>query len=172
MSFPRDMLVDWAAVNKTFLRFLVKDFVKSEKGTDFPAFFSTPVDSDTMEKHIANFIEMRGSLYTGDIVLKEYVDLKRYNDATNEYRAFYLRGQLLSLCRNSNQPESCNTVPMDFVNKFNCLTSNYYTVDFAELADGNWIVIETGDGQVSGLSPGQWEFKYYDDMRAILHKDT
>jgi len=75
---------------------------------------------------------------------------------------------LLSISRNSNQPESCNTVPSDFVDKFSSLPSNYYTVDFAELHDGSWIIIEVGDGQVSGLSQNQWPFKYYDDMRQML----
>ena len=51
------------------------------------------------------------------------------------------------------------------------LPSNYYTVDFAELSNGDWIVIETGDGQVSGLSPNQYPFKYYDDMRYVLLTD-
>ena len=101
-------------------------------------------------------------------MVKDYVDLKQHADATNEYRAFYLYGKLLSLCRNSKQPESCRTVPQDFAAKFTNLPSNYYTVDFAELADGSWIVVETGDGQVSGLSPGQIVFKYYDDIRFVL----
>ena len=34
--------------------------------------------------------------------------------------------------------------------------------------DSFWIVIETGDGQVSGLSQNQFIFKYYDDMREMF----
>ena len=30
-----------------------------------------------------------------------------------------------------------------------------YTIDFAELEDGSWKIIEAGDGSVSGLSDGQ-----------------
>ena len=162
----------WDIVNRTFKRFMVKDYVKSVKGTNFPVFFETPIKSKEMNKRISEFIELRGNLYTGGIVLKEYVDLKKYGDTTNEYRAFFLDNQLLSLCRNSNQSEACCTVPLDFVNKFNELPSNYYTVDFAELTEGGWIVIETGDGQVSGLSPNQFPFKYYDNMRYMLLDPT
>jgi hypothetical protein len=34
-------------------------------------------------------------------------------------------------------------------------TSFFYTIDFAEKIDGTWMVVETGDGQVSGLAPNQ-----------------
>ena len=170
LVFPNHTALDWELVNKTFTRFMVKDYVKSVKDTGFPPFFETPVAAAEMDKRIAEFIELRGNLFTGGIVLKDYVDFKQYNDTTNEYRAFYLQGQLLSLCRNSKQPDTCRPVPHDFVNKFANLPSNYYTVDFAELADDSWIVVETGDGQVSGLSPGQFVFKYYDDVRYELKK--
>ena len=168
LCFEHGEDIDWDLVNSTFRRFFIKDYVKSVKGHGFPDFFETPVTSEIMSAHISSFIELRGNLYTGGIVLKEYVDLMRYGSFTNEYRAFYLFRELLSLCRNSNQPDSCATVPLDFVKRFADLPSNYYTVDFAELADGRWIVIETGDGQVSGLSPNQFAFKYYDDMKTVL----
>ena len=170
LYFENPVDIDWDLVNGTFRKFLIKDYVKSVKGSKFPDFFETPVKPEELNAQIAEFIELRGGLFTGGIVLKEYVDLKKYGSATNEYRAFYLCGQLLSLCHNSNQPDSCGFVPLDFVNKFTKLLSNYYTVDFAELADGSWIVIETGDGQVSGLSPNQHVFQYFDDMRATLRR--
>ena len=155
-------------VNRTFKRFMVKDFVKSVKGCDFPQFFKTPVNNDELKKQISKFIEHRDDLFTGGIVLKEYIDFKKYGDTTNEYRAFFLNEKLLSVCRNSKQPDICISVPIEFVMRFNTLKSNYYTVDFGELTDGSWIVIEAGDGQVSGLSPKQHVFKYYDDMRHLM----
>ncbi|WP_181991340.1 ATP-grasp domain-containing protein [Hungatella hathewayi] len=44
-------------------------------------------------------------------------------------------------------------VPEDVLNnKELCLlNSNFYTIDFARTTNGKYIVIETGDGQVSGL---------------------
>lgn len=42
----------------------------------------------------------------------------------------------------------------------------FYTVDFAELEDGTWKVIEAGDGSVSGLSDGQ---DYAAFFRALYH---
>ena len=118
LYFDNPVDIDWDLVNRTFSRFLVKDYVKSVKGFKFPDYFETPVNHEELNGRIAEFVELRGGLFTGGIVLKEYVDLKKYDGATNEYRAFYLFGQLLSLCRNSNQPDSCGFVPLDFVNRF------------------------------------------------------
>ena len=168
MSFADGQRIDWGIVNGRFKRFMIKDYVKSVKDTDFPLYFETPVRGRDMEKRIAGFIELRDKLFTGGIVLKEFVELKRYGTTTNEYRAFFLNNQLLSLSRNSNQSDNTPFVTFDFVKKFSNMPSKYYTVDFGEMDDGEWIVVETGDGQVSGLSPNQNMFKYFDDMRRIL----
>ena len=168
LFFEQGVAIDWALINRTFKRFMVKDYVKSVKGMGFPTFFDTPVEAAEMDSRISEFVKLRDNLFTGGIVLKEYVDLKKYGETTNEYRAFFLKGELLSFCRNTNQCETCEVVPFDFIMKFSTLPSNYYTVDFGELSDGSWIVIETGDGQVSGLSPKQDLSKYYDEMLMIM----
>jgi hypothetical protein len=43
---------------------------------------------------------------------------------------------------------------MPAVYKLNSV-SKFYTVDLAQLINGEWIIVETGDGQVSGLAPNQ-----------------
>ncbi|MDS0526599.1 ATP-grasp domain-containing protein [Clostridium sp. SHJSY1] len=160
--------IDWNDINIEFERFMIKDYVKSVKGSKFPRYFETPVRKDVMDSYIEEFINLRGALFTEGIVIKEFVDFKKYGERTNEYRAFYLNGKLVTVSKNSSQPDKCPVVPIEFVEKFNCLDSNFYTVDFAELENGDWIVVETGDGQVSGLSPNQYIFKFYDEIRAII----
>jgi len=172
LYFPTGASIDWGLVNSTFSRFMIKDAVKSVKGHDFPSAFETPIIASEMDAHVENFRNLRGKLFTGGILLKEYVNFKKYGNSTNEYRAFYLKNNLLSLSRNSNQPETCPTPPQGLIEKYAKLPSNYYTVDFGELNNGQWIVIETGDGQVSGLSPMQFAFKYYDDIRFALNSKT
>ncbi len=56
--------------------------------------------------------------------------------------------------------------PMELLEKYRELNSPYYTVDYAELEDGAWKVIECGDGQVSGLSDGQ-DYEAY--FRALYY---
>jgi len=157
-------------VNREFSRFLVKDYVKSVKGHDFPSHFDTPIKQEELNTYIERFIDYRQPLFTGGIVLKEYIELKKYGSAANEYRAFYLFGEVLTVSRNSNQSERCPFVPIELVEKFTGLPSNYYTIDFGELDDGSFVILEAGDGQVSGLSPNQYIFKYFDEMRRILIK--
>ena len=81
-------------------------------------------------------------------------------------------GKLLSITKNSNQLNGCSTIPQAYCMKFNSLPSKYYSIDFAELYDGRWIVIETGDGQVSGLASGQSVDKYYEEMLKIIYNDV
>ena len=68
---------------------------------------------------------------------------------------FYINGEIATISRNSGQPDSAPTPPIELVEKYNNLNSKFYTVDYAELTDGSWIIIEAGDGSVSGLSDFQ-----------------
>ena len=160
ISFPGTE-VDAGVVNRAFDRFMVKDYVKSVKGTPFPSCIETPVGQAELDSLVAEFVRLRGGLFTEGIALKEVANLRLRGETTNEWRAFYLRGRLLNVCRNSNQHGSVPKPPENFVASCENLGSPYYTVDFAELEDGGWIVLETGDGQVSGLATAQDYAIYY-----------
>jgi hypothetical protein len=154
--------------NERFKRFIIKDFVKSVKGHDFPAFVDTPISQAELDKLIERFIDLRQPLFTGGIVFKEFVNLKRYEGKTNECRAFYMYGKVLSVSKNSGQPESAPLVPMDLAKRFANIPSSYYTIDFGELDDGTFTILETGDGQVSGLPSSLSVPEYYGNMKKIL----
>ena len=81
-----------------------------------------------------------------------------------------LAGDLLNVCRNSNQPASAAKPLEELVLACSNLGSPYYTVDFAERADGAWIVVETGDGQVSGLAAAQDPVIYYQVLADALER--
>ena len=161
MMIFEDGKVDIEAVKRQYPRFMVKDSVKSVKGTEFPAFFDSKVTQDEFDMWMEVFYKYRGNLLTGSICIKEYLDLKRYNGRTNEFRVFYADHKIISICRNSLQPDHTAEPPEEFIKKYNNLGSPYYTVDYAELSDGSWKIIEAGDGGVSGLSPGQDAGVYY-----------
>jgi hypothetical protein len=101
------------------------------------------------------FYKYRGDLLTGGICIKEYLELKKYDGKNNEYRAFYANHEMISLEPNSGQGTFAPTPPEQMLKKYQTLESPFYTVDYAELTDGSWRVIETGDGSVSGLSDNQ-----------------
>lgn len=160
--------IDLEYINKTAGRFMVKDFVKSVKGTDFPKYFECP-SKEYFESQMQKFAEYRGDLFTGGIQVKEYLDLKKYGSNTNEYRAFYLNGQVISISHNSNQPGDANQPSNKLIQKYSHLQSSFYTVDYAECADGSFRVIETGDGGVSGLPEELSADMFYEKISEILH---
>ena len=166
--------IDWNNVKAYFnKKFIIKDYVKSVKDWDFPEYFDCTYTDEELDKWLNKFIELRGDLYTGGIIFKEYVELDRTNGKTHEFRAFYYKGRLITLYCNSNNEEDLNSQSklnkheklIKQVKKFAelvpKLNSQFYTIDFAIKKNGDIIIIETGDGQVSGLpSPNEAEQLY------------
>ena len=68
---------------------------------------------------------------------------------------FYMNHEIATVSRNSGQLSTAAAPPKALVEKYCNLPSVFYTVDFAELDNGTWQIIEAGDGSVSGLSEGQ-----------------
>lgn len=72
-----------AEIAAKFEKFIVKDFVKSEKGTDFPTYFEASITQEEFSRWLKIFRDYRGKLFTGGICIKEYVELKKSIVATN-----------------------------------------------------------------------------------------
>ena len=158
--YPLHAQIDVEKLKKSFERFMVKDYVKSVKGTDFPRYFDQNITQDEFDRWMEVFYKYRGDLLTGGICMKEFLDLKRYGEKTNEYRVFYINHQIATICRNSGQGNYTPEPPKELIEKYRNLASPYYTVDYAELEDGIWRIIEAGDGEVSGLSDNQ-DYEHY-----------
>lgn len=168
LLFPLHAPIDISLVRKSFPKFMVKDYVKSVKGTEFPKFFDESTTQEEFDRWMEVFYKYRGELLTGGICIKEYLDLKRYDGKTNEYRMFYVDGIGITLEPNSGQGDFTPKPPRALLEKYCSLGSPFYTVDFAELSDGSWKVIETGDGGVSGLSDRQDAGAFYRAIHAAF----
>lgn len=142
--------------------------MKSVKDSRFPKSFESSLSDDELDEYLQTFIHYRGSHFTGGFCFKEFFDLKRYGQTTNEYRIFYLNNKVLSVSKNSGQSTLCPLPPESLINKYKELDSPYYTIDMVELSDGDWKIIETGDGQVSGLSDSQKYEVYFRDLKELL----
>lgn len=116
-----------------FKRFMVKDFVKSVKGTEFPRYFDQSVTQ-------ADFDRWMG--------------------------VFYIDHEPVTVSRNSGQGSFTPEPPRGLLDKYRNLSSPFYTIDYAELEDGSWKILEAGDGGVSGLSENQ---DYGQFFRALYH---
>lgn len=164
--YPLHEQIDVGVLKKRFPRFMIKDFVKSVKGTEFPRYFDASVSQGEFDEWMKVFYKYRGDLLTGGICVKEFLDLKFYDNRPNEYRVFYANGEIVTISRNSGQYGYTPEPPKELIEKYRNLPSCYYTVDYAELADGSWKVMEAGDGSVSGLSENQNAEHYF---RALYH---
>lgn len=158
--YPLHTKIDVESLKKSFNHFMVKDYVKSVKGTEFPKYFDRSVTQEEFDHWMEVFYKYRGELLTGGICIKEYLDLKQYGDKTNEYRVFYINHEIATICKNSGQGNYTQEPPTEMIEKYRYLASPYYTVDYAELEDGTWKIIEAGDGEVSGLSDNQ-DYEHY-----------
>lgn len=161
MKFPLHTRIDVKFLQDTFGRFMVKDYVKSVKGSDFPVYFDSSITQSEFDNWMEKFYEYRGDLLTGGICIKKYLDLKKYDSHTNEYRAFYYHNELMILMKSSNQIIEYCKPPVELINKYKMLDSPFFTLDFAQLEDDSWIIIESGDGQVSGITDSSQTETFY-----------
>jgi len=147
--------------------FIMKDFVKSAKHISELFIIPSGIKGVELLERAEKFIKVRGDSFNEGLVFKEFADLKRdSDDKLNEWRLFYYEGKLASSSPNSNQSRTDFNHPEDFIESvvngiaFQ-IDSNFFTIDIAEKEDGSWIIIENGDGQVSGLSPNQNFLEFY-----------
>lgn len=164
--YPLHTQINVDSIKHTMGRFMVKDYVKSVKGTEFPKYFGEDITQEEFDKWMEVFYKYRGNLLTGGICIKEYLNLKHYGDHTNEYRVFYINNKIATITRNSGQNIDALLPPQQLLEKYSYLESGYYTVDYAELEDGSWKIIEAGDGQVSGLA----EYQDYEQYFKVLYE--
>ena len=151
--------------------FIMKDFVKSAKYV--PGLFKMQggITGEALLEKVEEFVEHRGKLFSEGLVFKEFENLKKYGENVNEYRLFFYENRLVSCSQNSNLKPLEGVVPLS--TKFAediafQIDSNFFTIDIAEKEDGTWMIIETGDGQVSGLSPDQNCLEFYASMQGQL----
>lgn len=166
LVYPKGKEINLDEVKQNFKRFMVKDYVKSVKGTEFPRYFESDVSQEEFDKWMEVFYKYRGNLFTGGICIKEFLPLKFYNSKSNEYRVYYIKNEIATISRNSGQENDTPLPPQELLEKYKNLDSIFYTIDYAELEDGSWRILEAGDGGVSGLSDYQ---DYETFFRTMYH---
>jgi hypothetical protein len=139
---------------------IVKDFVKSEKYAWHDAcYIHDASDLSKVRRIVDGFLERRGDAFEGGLVLREFQRLASRTDhpntgmpVANEWRVFWLEHKPVLVVRGFESGESSIRPPIDLAcNWARRVDSQFFTMDLALDADGNWIVIELGDGQVAGL---------------------
>jgi hypothetical protein len=140
---------------------IVKDFVKSRKHEWFEAcYIASATDRDAVSRIVAKFLELQGDDINEGLVFREYVEFEPVGihprsgmPLTEEYRIFWLDGQ--PVFWSPYWEEGAYKVSEPQIERFSALAaavrSRFFTMDLARRRDGGWMIVELGDGQVSGL---------------------
>lgn len=142
--------------------YIVKDYVKSRKHEWYDAcFIKNIADKANTSKIIGNFIDRQGTSLVGGIVLRQFENLKQIGfheksgmPISEEYHVFIYTGKVLVI---DNYWCDGNVVSFSEDEKkwietlASKVKSNFITMDLARKKDGRLMIMELGDGQVSGL---------------------
>lgn len=143
---------------------MIKDYVKSRKHEWYDACFIPDVtDMENANTVISNFVLRQAENIVGGIVIREFLNLNSIGYHTisampisEEYRAFVLAGNILAIDNYWNENEAnaltFSQADLDWLTaRIKKIHSNFVTMDFARKSDGSLVIMELGDGQVSGL---------------------
>lgn len=187
-----DAVLDVARVHRDALGtagVLVKDYVKSRKHEWHEACF-VPADAHgydeaALERVVRTFIDRQAERLVGGVVLRAFVPFESVGThpksgmpITAEHRVFVHRG--VPLCsapywRDGTyagpaadvQPALDQLTPV-FAACADAVQSPLFTADVALGTDGQWRVVELGDGQVAGLLGTLDEHAFYRALHAAL----
>lgn len=169
-------LIDNYDYNKKF-PIIIKDYVKSEKHFWNEACFCPNArDEDHVEKVVKRFMELRD--IEGGIVFKEFVELDCVQfdpilktQTAKEYRLFFLNGKMIDCIKYWEGNEYDEMPPLEkFEEIGKKINSNFFSMDVAKKKDGTWIIIEVGDGQVTGLPKSCDIKKFYTRLREEMER--
>jgi hypothetical protein len=147
---------------------IVKDFVKSRKHDWHEACFIPDAAQETAAlRVIQRFIELQGETLNGSLVLRRFVPLEIIGEHPRskmplgrEWRIFVAGAEVFSIPYwGQVENEAPDLAP--FQSAMAQIPSNFWTMDLARTQKGDWVVLELGDGQVSGLPDGTNAQQFY-----------
>jgi len=172
---PKSMILDKSATPAdikfaaTFLdseSFIVKDFVKSRKHEWETACYAPNLD--ILPNIVAEFIRLQEDFLVGGVVIREFVNLDKQ---VPEVRVWWSHDVpvLATLHPDASDDDVMVEPPAHFLDEVKfavqVLGAPFVTTDLAKTASGEWIVIEVGDGQVSGMPSSVSD----EDYQKLIH---
>lgn len=140
---------------------VVKDFVKSRKHEWSEAcFIPSAADRPSVERVVRRFLELQGDYLNEGLVFREFVQFeplgthsKSGMPLTKEFRLFFLDAKPIfwtPYWEEGNYGDQSPPVEQ-FTDVAKRVQSRFFTMDVAKRLDGDWMIVELGDGQVAGL---------------------
>ena len=154
---------------------VIKDYVKSQKHYWKEAcYIPSASDKEKANSVISKFIELQDSDLNEGLVFREYVELEELTNhsesgmpLTKEFRVFVKNREIISVFKYWDEGDYKNVEPVieAFEEIIPKIKSNFFTMDISKKKDGNWIIVELGDGQVAGLPDNADKEAFYDRLR-------
>lgn len=163
---PYSGTLDMDAVTATLVPFedrplILKDYVKSRKHEWLEAcFIPSATNRADVERVTTRFLELQGEDLNEGLVFREFLPFrpltthsKSRMPLTVEYRCFVMDGEIKVRFPYWEEGEyEIDTPPLaDFATVARRVQSRFYTMDIAQHENGQWFIVELGDGQVAGL---------------------
>ena len=161
---------------------VVKDFVKSRKHEWGEAcFIPSAADQAAVERVVGRFLELQGDDLNVGLVFREYVEFEPIGvhprsgmPLTEEYRSFWLDGVPVFWAPYWEEAVyGVTEPPLDtFAEVATSVRSHFFSMDVARRRGGGWMIVELGDGQVSGLPRESDADRFYHAMSSRLSDGT
>lgn len=143
---------------------IIKDYVKSCKHQWSDAcYVPDAADLENFDRVVKNLLDIRGEDFEGGVIVREFINLEFLSEhpkskmpLSKEFRLFFLNHSLLQIFNYWDEGDYHDEMPSSekiskFIEIAKNIESEFFTMDIAKTIDGEWIIIELGDGQVSGL---------------------
>ena len=154
---------------------IVKDYVKSRKHEwNEACYIPKASDTENVIKIVQRLIELQGSDFNVGIVFREFVKLdflathpESNMPLSKEFRIFFAYGEPIYTTNYWGEGDYASLKPNvdEFLSVAKTIKSNFFTLDIARTEEGNWIIIELGDGQVAGLPDNAILAEFYTAFR-------
>lgn len=154
---------------------ILKDYVKSEKHHwETACYVKHASDINKLKQSIRKLIELRDKYLNEGIVIREFVELndltihsKSGMPLTEEYRLFFFNKKLVGIYNYWEEGEYSFPKPdiIEFEEIAKGVESNFFSMDIARQKTGALIIIELGDGQVSGLPDSADRNEFYKGLK-------
>jgi hypothetical protein len=146
--------------------------------------WKTKMFANNYKEAVDIYCELQDDSLVSDqgIIIRQYVPLKSFSQSlngmpfANEWRFFFYKEELLGTgyyWTNSDVIPELKDLPAEAyakakeVAKILSQNINFFVVDIAETATGEWILIEANDGQMSGLTGVDPE-QLYSNLKKVL----
>jgi len=154
---------------------VIKDYVKSQKHYWAEAcFIPDASDRQKAEAVIRKFIELQDVDLNEGLVFREFVELEQLTNhsqsgmpLTKEFRVFIKDGEVMTVFKYWDEGDYENVEPEieSFRAIFTSIKNRFFTMDIAKKKNGEWIIVELGDGQVAGLPDNADKADFYAQLK-------